>query len=117
MTVQLIIMGTRRPDSDDDYAAYATVAVPIMVEAGGTFTGQYGRIDDLVGDDGPHVVGIMEFADEAAVRAAIKGPEYQAVVPHRSLTASAFGSRRSGHRDVGVREVVTNEQERLSQPP
>jgi uncharacterized protein (DUF1330 family) len=25
----------------------------------------------------------MEFADEAAVRAAIRSPEYQAVVPHR----------------------------------
>ena len=25
----------------------------------------------------------MEFADEAAVRAAITSPEYQAVVPHR----------------------------------
>lgn len=83
MTVQLIIMATRRPDSDDDYAAYGKVAVPIMVAAGGTFTGQYARIDDLAGDDGPQVVGIMEFADEAAVRAAITSPEYQAVVPHR----------------------------------
>jgi uncharacterized protein (DUF1330 family) len=64
-------------------AAYSTVAVPITVEAGRTFTCQYGRIDDLVGDDGPQVVGIMEFADEAAVRAAIRSPEYQAVVPHR----------------------------------
>ena len=90
MTVQLIIMGTRRPDSDDDYAAYATVAVPIMVKAGGTFTGQYGRIDDLVGDDGPQVVGIMEFADEAAVRAAFKSLEYQATVAHRDKAFERF---------------------------
>jgi uncharacterized protein (DUF1330 family) len=90
MTVQLIIMGTRRPDSDDDYAAYGSVAVPIMVAAGGTFTGQYGRIDDLVGDDGPQVVGIMEFADEAAVRAAFKSPEYEAVVPHRDKAFERF---------------------------
>ena len=26
MTVQLIILGTRRPESDDDYAAYGSVA-------------------------------------------------------------------------------------------
>ena len=61
-----------------------------MVEAGGTFTGQYGRIDDLVGDDGPQVVGIMEFSDEAAVRAAMKSPEYQAVVPHRDKAFERF---------------------------
>ena len=90
MTVQLIITGTRRPDSDDDYAAYSTVAVPIMVKAGGTFTGRYGRIDDLVGDDGPQVVGIMEFADETAVRAAFDSPEYQAVVPHRDKAFERF---------------------------
>ena len=80
MTVQIIIMGTRRPDSDYDYAAYATTALPIMVAAGGNFTGQYGRIDDLACDDGPQVVGIMEFADEAAVRSAFKSPEYQAAM-------------------------------------
>lgn len=90
MTVQLIIMGTRRPDSDDDYAAYVNVAVPILVEAGGTFTGQFGRVDDLVGDDGPQVVGIMEFEDEAAVRSAMASPEYQAVVSHRDKAFERF---------------------------
>ena len=40
MTVQLIIMATRRPDSDEHYEAYASVAVPIMVAAGGSFTGR-----------------------------------------------------------------------------
>jgi len=83
MTVQLIIMGTRHPDSDDDYAAYGSVAVPIMMAAGGTFTGQYVHIDDLAGDDGPQVVGVMEFEDESAVRGAFASPEYQAVIPHR----------------------------------
>ena len=90
MTVQIIITGTRRQDSDDDYAAYGSVALPIMVAAGGTFTGQFGRIDNLVGDDGPHVVGIMEFAEEAAVRAAFESPEYQAVVPHRDKAFERF---------------------------
>ncbi len=32
-------------------------------------------------------------------------------------TPTPFGFRRSRHGDVGVREVVTNEQERLTQPP
>ena len=90
MTAQIIIMATRRPDSDDDYAAYASVAVPIMVAAGGAFTGQYGRIDNLVGDDGPQVVGIMEFADEVAVRAAFASPEYQATVTHRDRAFERF---------------------------
>ncbi len=34
-----------------------------------------------------------------------------------SLTASTFASSRSGHRDVGMREVVTYKQQRLSEPP
>ena len=75
MTVQLIILGTRRPDSDEDYAAYGSVAVPIMMEAGGRFTAQYARIDELAGLNGPEVVGIMEFDDEAAVRDALASPE------------------------------------------
>jgi len=90
MTVQLIIMATRRPDSDDDYAAYAEVAVPILVDAGGTFTGRFGRIDDLVGDDGPEAVAIMEFEDEAAVRSALTSPGYQAVVPYRDKAFERF---------------------------
>ena len=90
MTVQIIIMATRRPDSDNAYAAYANVAVPIMVAAGGAFTGQYGRIDDLVGNDGPQAVGIMEFADEAAVRSAFASPEYQATVTHRDRAFERF---------------------------
>ena len=62
MTVQIIIMATRRPDSDNAYAAYANVAVPIMVAAGGAFTGQYGRIDDLVGNDGPTHHGAYDLS-------------------------------------------------------
>ena len=90
MTVHIIITGTRRPDSDDDYAAYGSVALPVMLAAGGTFTGQYGRIDNLAGEDGPQVVGIMEFGDEAAVRAAFKSPEYQAAVPDRDKAFERF---------------------------
>ena len=81
MTVQLIILGTRRPNSDDDYAAYATVAGPLMSAAGGTFTGRFGRIADLVGESGPQQVAIMEFPNEKAVRTAFESPEYQAVAP------------------------------------
>lgn len=90
MAAQIIITGTRRPDSDDAYTAYSSVAVPIMVAAGGAFTGRYGRIDHLVGDDGPQVVGIMEFDDEAAVRAAFASPEYQATVTDRDRAFERF---------------------------
>ncbi len=83
MTVQLIILGTRRPNSDDDYAAYAAVAGPLMAAAGGTFTGRFGHIADLAGESGPQQVGIMEFANEEAVRTAFDSPEYQAVIPQR----------------------------------
>ncbi|MGI9610897.1 MAG: DUF1330 domain-containing protein [Acidimicrobiia bacterium] len=90
MTVQLIIMATRRPDSDADYAAYSEVAVPIMLGAGGTFTGRYRRIDDLAGQDGPEGVAIMDFEDEAAVRAAITSPEYEATIPDRDKAFERF---------------------------
>jgi uncharacterized protein (DUF1330 family) len=90
MTVQLIIMATRRPDSDDDYAAYANVAVPIMIDAGGTFTARYARIDELAGSDGPQAVEILLFTDEAAVRTAIAGPEYQATITDRDKAFERF---------------------------
>ncbi|GEM_PF-2535725 len=90
MAVQLIIMATRNPDSDDDYAAYAEVAVPIMMAAGGKFTGQFARIDELAGSGGPQAVAIMEFDDEAAVRAAITSPEYTATIPHRDKAFERF---------------------------
>ena len=92
MTVQLIILGTRRPNSDDDYAAYATVAGPLMSAAGGTFTGRFGRIADLVGESGPQQVAIMEFPNEKGSTNRIREPR----VPSRRPTTRQ-GFREAQH--------------------
>jgi uncharacterized protein (DUF1330 family) len=82
MTVQLILLGSRRPDSDDDYNAYASVAGPLLAEAGGVWNSQYDRVSDLAGD-GPEQVRVMDFPDEDTIRAIFASPEYQKVIPHR----------------------------------
>ena len=82
MTAQLILLGTRRPDSDGDYKAYVSVAGPLLVGAGGTWNSQYDRVSDLAGD-GPEQVRVMDFPDEDAIQAVFASPEYQKVIPHR----------------------------------
>lgn len=83
MTAQLIVVATRRPDSDDDYKAYLSVAGPLMMAAGGAFAANYTKVDDLAGEDGPQQVIIVDFPDETAARSLFKNPEYQAVIPLR----------------------------------
>jgi uncharacterized protein (DUF1330 family) len=82
MTTQLILLGSRRPDSDDDYKAYASVAGPILVGAGGIWNSQYDRVSNLAGD-GPEQVRVMDLPDEDTIRAVFASPEYQSVIPHR----------------------------------
>lgn len=82
MTAQLILLGTRRPGTDDDYQAYASVAGPMFVAAGATWNSQFDRADDLTGQ-GPHEVRIMDFPDEATIRNLFASDEYQQVIPQR----------------------------------
>lgn len=83
MTVQLIVLATRRPNSDEDYDAYLSVAGPLMMAAGGVFAATYGKLDDVVGLNGVEQTIIVDFPDEAAVRSLFDSPEYQAVAPLR----------------------------------
>ena len=80
---QLIVLGTRRPDSDEAYGAYVAVAGPLLFGAGGTVAGQYARTDQLAGTDGPQVMLVMDFPDEASIRGVFDSAEYAAAVPDR----------------------------------
>jgi uncharacterized protein (DUF1330 family) len=82
MTAQLILLGTRRPDTDDDYKAYASVAGPLLVGAGGVWNGQFDRVSDLVGG-APEQVRVMDFPDEETIQAVFASAEYQNVIHHR----------------------------------
>lgn len=82
MTAQLILLGTRKPDSDQDFMEYASVAGPMFVAAGGEWNGQFDRVDDLA-DSGPDQVRIMNFPDEETIRGLFASEEYQKVVPAR----------------------------------
>lgn len=82
MTTQLILLGTRRPDTDDDFKAYVSVAGPLFAAAGGTWNGQFDRVDDLAGE-GPDQVRIMDFPDEDTIRALFGSAEYRQVIPLR----------------------------------
>lgn len=82
MPVQLVLLGTRRANSDDDYRAYASVAGPLLVGAGGVWNSQWDRIGDLAGN-GPEQVRVMDFPDEATVQAVFASDEYQRVIPLR----------------------------------
>lgn len=83
MTVQLVVLGIRRPNTDDRLGAYGSVAGPLLMKAGGTPVGKWSRIGSIAGDDHPVEVTVFEFADEETVRAVFDSPEYQAVVEDR----------------------------------
>lgn len=90
MTAQLIVTATRQPNSDDDYNSYLSVAGPLMMAAGGTFTANYTKVDDLAGNNGPEQVIIVNFPDESAARSLFQHPEYQKVIPLRDRAFSSL---------------------------
>ena len=83
MTAQLIVLGTRRPNSDSDYQAYVSVAGPLLFGAGGAVNGQYDRTAQLAGTEGPQQVLVMDFPDEETIQGVFNSLEYAAAIPHR----------------------------------
>lgn len=83
MTVQLIVLGTRRPDTDNDYDAYAAASGKLFKDAGAIPAARWDRVGHIAGDNGPEQIMVVDFPDEDSIRALFDSPEYQAVVPHR----------------------------------
>ncbi len=83
MSVQLIVLGTRSPDSDDDYNAYLGVAGKLLFGAGGTIKAQYEKTSQLAGDEGPQQVLVMDFPDERSAAEVFDSDEYLSVVANR----------------------------------
>ena len=83
MSTQLIVLGTRRQDSDEDYKAYVSVAGPLLFGAGGTISAQYDQTAHIAGDGGPQQVLVMDFPDEQTIQGVFQSQEYAKVVPNR----------------------------------
>ncbi|MCP3975493.1 MAG: DUF1330 domain-containing protein [bacterium] len=92
ISVQPIVVGTRRPDSDSDYNAYVGIAGKLLFGAGGTINAQYDRLGQLAGDGGPEQVLVMDFPDEETVRGVFDSPEYQLGIPHRDAAFDVSAS-------------------------
>jgi uncharacterized protein (DUF1330 family) len=82
MTVQLIQLATRRPDSDADFKAYASVAGPMLVAVGGVWNSDYNRVADLAGE-GFAQIRVMDFPDAECIETVFASPEYQELIPFR----------------------------------
>lgn len=80
---QLIVLGTRHPDSDAAYGAYVGVAGPLLFGAGGVIAGQYDRTGTLAGGDGLQQMLVMDSPDDASIRGVFDSPEYAAAIPDR----------------------------------
>lgn len=83
MTVHMIVVGTRRPGTDERYAAYGKAAGPLFLAAGGVRKDNYQQVGDNLAGAGPELVAFMEFPDEAAVRSVFASEAYQATIPDR----------------------------------
>ena len=53
MSAQIIVLGTRAPDSDQAYMAYASAAGALFKAAGAVPAAKYGKIGQVAGESGP----------------------------------------------------------------
>lgn len=90
MTAQLILLGTRRPGTDDEYQSYVSAAGPLLAAAGAAWNGQFDHVEDLAGE-GPAQVRIMDFPDAASIRDVFNSPEYQEIIPLRDKAFEDLG--------------------------
>ena len=83
MSAQIIVLGTRAPDSDEAYMAYASAAGALFKAAGAIPAAKYGKIGQVAGESGPQEVIVVDFPDEDSVYRLFDSPEYRAIAPHR----------------------------------
>jgi uncharacterized protein (DUF1330 family) len=85
--VFLIINAIPNPKKMKQVQAYLSQVMPVLVSAGGKPVGRYMVTNQVIGDGGPKMMALLEYADEKSITDMLNG---QAFLELAELRQEAF---------------------------
>ncbi len=83
MPATMVTLGRFAPNGEAHYQLYAKGVLPLQVACGAQARERLKGGETLVGEGAPDLVAVIEFPDEATMRAFLASDAYAACVPHR----------------------------------
>lgn len=75
----LVINAIPNPENMDAFQEYMSKIMSVLANAGGKTLGRYRTIEQVVGEGGPRVSGLVEFPNAGAIKDLIAGEEYNSL--------------------------------------
>jgi uncharacterized protein (DUF1330 family) len=79
----LIITAIPNPEKMEAVQAYLSQIMPVLVAAGGKPVGRYRVTNQVVGEDGPKMMALLEYADEQSISGMIDSEAFTALADLR----------------------------------
>jgi uncharacterized protein (DUF1330 family) len=79
----MIVIAVLNPAETETFNDYSAKVLPLFKEAGGVPVNRYKRTQDVISDDNPTIVAIMEFPNDDAVHTVFRSEAYQQLLPLR----------------------------------
>jgi len=75
----LVISSIPKPGKKDLLHNYLSQAMPLAMAAGGVPVGRYGAVQQVIGENGPTLTAVVEFADGQAISDMVASAEFVAL--------------------------------------
>jgi uncharacterized protein (DUF1330 family) len=82
-TVFLIINAIPNPEKMEQVQSYLSQVMPVLVSGGGKPVGRYRVTNQVIGEDGPKMMALIEYSDEKSITAMIDSEAFTALADLR----------------------------------
>lgn len=79
----MIVNAVLNPMEKEAFAFYSENSAPLFKKAGGTPVGKFKITESLVGNMNLHIIAIMEFPNDKAIKDVFASEEYKKLLPYR----------------------------------
>ena len=79
----LIITATPNPEKMEAVQAYLSQVMPVLAAGGGKPVGRFQVTNQLIGQDGPKMMALLEYPDEMSITDTIDGEPFAALADLR----------------------------------
>jgi uncharacterized protein (DUF1330 family) len=83
----LVITSTPNPEKMNELQSYLHQVMPVLMSGGGKPVGRYKVTEQVVGQDGPKTVAVLEYPSAQAIKDVISGDGFNAL---NALRAEVF---------------------------
>ena len=82
-TTFLIITAIPNPDKMESVQAYLSQIMPVLMAGGGQPVGRYRVTNQLIGEDGPKMMTLLEYPDEKSITNLVDGEAFASLAALR----------------------------------